>query len=277
MVGRAPPTLVTSIDAAAQTVLERCGQPPRVAFLLGTGHAALGEHLHDKVVIAPRELPGGVRFGGDAPLLAGRLAGLPVVLTGPSQPYCEGATAEELALPVRVLRRLGADVLVLTAGVASLVEALAPGALAVLEDHVDASATHILRRPNDPALGPRFLDQTEPYAAHLRTLAQDAARARGLACPPAVLAAVPGPALPTRAEARLLRLCGVDLVGMSLVPDAIVARHAGFAVLALTVVTQRLDTPASVPSMLAAAERALPALHDVLLGVAGLLAKGTSA
>ncbi len=277
MVGRIPPSITASIDAAAQALLDRCGHPPRAAFLLGTGHAALGEHLHDKVVIAARELPGGVRLGGDAPLLAGRLAGLPVVLTGPSQPYCEGATAEDIAWPVRVLRRLGADVLVLTAGAASLVDALAPGTLAVVEDHVDASATHVLRRPHDPAIGPRFLDQTEPYDAHLRAIAQAAARERGLACPQAVLAAVPGPALPTRAEARLLRLCGVDLVGMSLVPDAIVARHAGFAVLALTVVTQRLDTPASVPSMLAAAERALPTLHDLLLGVARLLAKETPA
>jgi purine-nucleoside phosphorylase len=276
MVAPSSRPLTAALDDVAHAVLARSGERPRVAFMLGTGPGPFSEHITSRVTIAPSELPGELRFAGDTPLVCGRMQGVPVVLSGPGHAYCEGAHAAALAFPVRVLRRLGCEVLVLTAGAASLVDTVRPGDLAVLEDHLDLSATHVLRAPPDPALGPRFLDQSEPYSASLRRLAHQAARATGTSCGDAVFAAIPGPTLPTRAEARLLQAAGATLVGMSLVPDAIVGRHAGFEVLAIAAVTQSLAAPASIPDMLAAGERALPALHALLLEVCRDLAPRTA-
>lgn len=259
------------IDDAAQSLLDRLGRRPRAAFVLGTGHRELAEHLAQRVALAAPTLPDGVAFAHGAPLCGGTLDGVPVVVTGASLPYHEGHAAARIATPLRVLRRLGAEVLVLTAGVASLGADPEPGTIAIVEDHLDLSATHLLRTTQDTDVGPRFPDQSEPYAARLRDLAQRAAHGLGMTCPDAILAAVPGPVLPTRAECRALRHLGAHLAGMSLVPEAIVARHAGFEVLALAAVLQRLDDDGeatAVPALVATADAIVPRLTALLLACA---------
>jgi len=268
----------TVADAAA-ALAARLPASPRAVFLLGTGPSSLARHLDDAVTIAPAELPQGVAFAHDAPLCAGilrgRVARLPVLVTGACLPYHEGHPAEALLFPLRVFRRLGASVLVVTAGAASLGDAHAIGSVAVVEDHLDLSSTHVLRAAADPDAGPRFLDQRAPYAEHLREAMRDGARALGRSCRDAVVAAVPGPVLPTRAECRALRTLGADVVAMSLVPEAIAARHAGFAVAGLTAIVQRLDQDApatSVPDLIAAADAVEPEVTRLLLAAADALA-----
>lgn len=270
---RSAPDVPPDADDAARALVARLGFAPGACILAGTGAGPLVEQLDRAVALDG--VPG-LQFAHGVPPHGGRLRGLPVVVGGALLPYHEGHAADRIVAPLRTLRRAGAGVLVLTGGAASLAAEPAIGTVAIAEDHLDLSGRNLLREAPDPACGPRFLDQSEPYAASLRALVHRTASTLGLRCPEVVLAAVPGPMLPTRAEARALALLGARLVVMSLVPEAIAARHAGFAVLALAAVTQRLDagSPATdVAAVLAAADAVHPHVLALLLGVAEELAR----
>jgi purine-nucleoside phosphorylase len=180
-------------------------------------------------------------------------------------------TSAELAHPVRVLKALGCELLIVTAGAASLSQQIEPGAIAVVEDHLNFSNLHPLTGPNDDLLGPRFPDMSEPYSQKWVKLAREVAINAGVPCPRGVFAAVPGPSMPTRAEYRFLRQAGADLVGMSLVHEAIAGVHAGFQVLALVGVTQQVlhggTSRVSIEEMIDAADVAAPRMATLLVGV----------
>lgn len=252
----------------AHFVHERTPLRPRVAMLLGTGHASIANQLKDKVVLPGSDLPGAPL---QAPLLVGLLEGVPVALADAPLAIYEGLSAHELVLPVRVLKALGCEVLILTAGAASLCQQIEPGMVAVVEDHLNLSGIHPLIGPNDDQLGPRFPDMSEPYARHWQETARDVALRAGIPCLPGVFAAVAGPSMPTRAEYRFLRQAGADLVGMSLVPEVIAAVHAGFEVLALVGVTQQLSAgktaQVSIEAMIEAADLAAPRMASLLVGI----------
>lgn len=251
-----------------QLVLERTPLRPRVAMLLGSGHASIANQLKDKIVVHGEDLSGAPLH---APLLIGLLEGVPVAVADAPLATYEGLSAAELALPVRVLRALGCETMILTAGAASLSQQIEPGAIAVVEDHLNLSGVHPLIGPNDDQLGPRFPDMSEPYAREWQEIARDVALRAGIPCLPGVFAAVPGPSMPTRAEYRFLRQIGADLVGMSLVPEAVAAVHAGFQVLALVGVTQQVlagrSTQVSIEAMIDAADLAAPRMASLLVGV----------
>ncbi|HLQ38684.1 MAG TPA: purine-nucleoside phosphorylase [Planctomycetota bacterium] len=272
MVGSTNPVRHGARDIA-QVLLERTGLRPRIAMLLGTGHASIANQLKDKVALHGDELPNGTLLA--SPLLIGLLEGIPVaVADAPLAPY-EGSHDGELTLPVRILRALGAETLILTAGAASLSQQLVPGTIAVVEDHINLSGIHPLHGPNDDQLGPRFPDMSEPYAREWIERALEVANGVGIPCLPGVFAAVPGPSLPTRAEYRFLRLIGADLVGMSLVPEVLAAVHCGFQVLALVGITQLVlagrSPAASIEAMLDAADLAGPRMGSLLVGIVGNL------
>ncbi|MBX3463096.1 MAG: purine-nucleoside phosphorylase [Planctomycetes bacterium] len=252
----------------AQFVHDRTPLRPRVAMLLGSGHASIANQLKDKVVLPGDDLPG-ARL--QSPLLVGLLEGVPVAVADAPLAIYEGLSANELALPVRVLKALGCEVLILTAGAASLCQQIEPGTIAVVEDHLNLSGIHPLIGPNDDQLGPRFPDMSEPYAREWQEIARDVAMRAGIPCLPGVFAAVAGPSMPTRAEYRFLRQAGADLVGMSLVPEAIAAVHAGFEVLALVGVTQQLSVGksarVSIEAMIEAADLAAPRMASLLVGI----------
>jgi len=252
----------------AQFVQERTPLRPRVAMLLGSGHASIANQLKDKVVLHGDDLPGTPL---QSPLLVGMLEGVPVAVADAPLATYEGHSAAELALPVRVLKALGCDLLILTAGAASLSQQLEPGTIAVIEDHINLSGLHPLVGPNDDQLGPRFPDMSEPYSREWQEIARDVAVRAGIPCLPGVFAAVSGPSMPTRAEYRFLRQAGADLVGMSLVPEAIAAVHAGFQVLALVGITQQLlagrSVQVSIEAMIDAADLAGPRMASMLVGV----------
>jgi purine-nucleoside phosphorylase len=259
---------------AATKLLEAIETKPRIAMLLGTGHTSIANQLKDKYTFSQDELPGGLHFDRkeSQPLLFGHLEGVPVIVGDAPAVGFEGYSAEEVTFPVRVLRAMGADVLILTAAAASLSLQLEPGAIAVVEDHINFSGVHPLHGPNDDQLGPRFPDMSDPYTEGWRNIARNVAREAGIPCLPAVFAAVPGPSLPTRAEYRYLKLAGADLVGMSLVPEVVAAVHSGFQVLALAGVTQTISlerhTPSSIEDMLDAADVAAPRIATLLTGIA---------
>ena len=193
-----------------------------------------------------------------------------VVADAPLAPY-EGHSLADVTYPVRVLRAMGAQVLVLTAAAASLTRQLEPGMVAVIEDHLNLSGIHPLQGPYDEQLGPRFPDMSSPYDIKLQDTAREVAIEVGIPCLQAVFAAIPGPSLPTRAEYRAYRRLGADLVGMSVVPEVLSAVHAGFRVLALVGVTQIVNTDdpqaISIETILDAADIAAPRVAAMLTGI----------
>ncbi|MEO6595091.1 MAG: purine-nucleoside phosphorylase [Planctomycetota bacterium] len=268
MAASAHPTHSTIARDVAQFVHERSPLRPRVAMLLGTGHASIANQLKDKVVLQGDDLPG---CQLSSPLLIGLLERVPVAVADAPLATYEGHSATELALPVRVLRALGCDLLILTAGAASLSQQIEPGTIAVVEDHINLSGVQPLMGPQDDQSGPRFPDMSEPYSREWIEVARDVALRAGIPCLPGIFAAVAGPSMPTRAEYRFLRQAGADLVGMSLVPEVIAAVQAGFQVLALAGITQQLvagrSAQVSIEAMIDAADLAAPRMASLLVGV----------
>jgi len=263
-------------NRAARELQERLGIRPRVAMLLGSGHSSIAGQLKGKVSLPGTELPEGMHFSGGASLLGGTIEGVPIVVADAPLASYEGYEADEVTFPVRVLEAMGAELLVLTAGAASLIQQLEPGSIAVVDDHINLSGIHPLQGPNDELLGPRFPDLTEPYSVRYQELVKKVAIRAGVPCQRGVFACVPGPSLPTRAEYRFLRRVGADLVGMSLVPEVLAAVHAGIDVLALVGITQQvhpdIHTPTDIEDMLDAADVAAPRMASLLVGVVEALA-----
>lgn len=268
MVGPAHGSKSSRLREAAQNILSRCPHRPRVALLLGSGHASIAGQLKEKVAFSGDDLPPGL--GLAQPLLVGQLDGVPVAVA--DAPILPLETGVEVTLLVRLLRALGCELMIVTAGAASLSQQIDPGSIAIVEDHVNLTGIQPLRSKSDEQWGPSFPDMTDAYAQRWLEVARDVANRAGIPCTQGVLAAVPGPSMPTRAEYRFLRQIGADLVGMSLVPEVIAAVHAGFQVLALVGVTQqvlpqRAPASASIEAMIDAAELAAPRMGSILVGV----------
>ena len=277
MVGPPDTPLRRRVQDAADQLLSQFGQKPRVAMLLGTGHTSISNQLKDKVKLHQKGLPAGMRLAEQSHLMSGELEGVPVLVgDAPLAPY-EGHTPTEVTFPVRVLQAMGVEVLILTAGAASLARHLEPGSISLVEDHLNFSNIHPLQGPHDEELGPRFPDMSDPYPARWRKLAREVGNEIGLHCLPGVFAAVPGPSLPTRAEYRFLRRAGADLVGMSVVPEVMAAVHSGLDVLALVGVTQYVQLestePTDIEEIIDAADLAAPRMASLLAGIVARLAK----
>jgi purine-nucleoside phosphorylase len=191
----------------------------------------------------------------------------------------EGHGLEAVTFPVRVMQRLGVGTLILTAAAGGIRADLAPGDLVSLVDHLNLIGRNPLRGPNDDRLGVRFLDLSEVYSTRLRRVAREEAERLGVELSPGVYACMPGPCYETPAEVRMLRALGADVVGMSTVPEAIVARHAGIEVLALALVTNAAagvsPNPISHEEVLAAGRAATPRLGALIAGVVTRLARGS--
>lgn len=228
-------------QTAADVVRDRAaGRKPRLAILLGSGLGALTERLDDPVSISYADLPGfpvpGIA-GHAGELVIGRLAGVPVALLSGRVHAYEGRPAAELTALARQLPALGIRGLLLTSAVGSLKPDLRPGGLLMVADHLNMMGTNPLVGANDPTIGPRFVDLTELYDPAWRTALAAAARLEEIALDEGVYAAMLGPSFETPAEIRALRTLGADVVGMSMVPDAITARHCGLRVGGLCIVT----------------------------------------
>lgn len=262
------------IEACAQAVRRRFPRPVDVAIILGTGLGALADEIAVEEAIEYRDLPNfplSTVESHSGRLLCGTLGGKTVVaMQGRFHRY-EGYTLQQVTFPVRVLRALGAGTLVVSNACGGMHPLWAAGDLMLIADHLNLLGDNPLIGPNDEALGPRFPDMSEPYDVTLRQLAREVAVANGIMLREGVYVAVQGPNLETRAEYRFLRGLGADVVGMSTVPEVIVARHGGMRVLGLSIITDlclpdALE-PASLTQILSVARTAEPKLTAVVQGV----------
>lgn len=263
-----------TVAETVQAVRARTGLVPEVAIVLGTGLGALTELLDADAVIPYGELPGFAVPTVESHagrLHVGTLAGRRVaMLQGRFHRY-EGYALDQVTFPVRVLHALGAGTLIVSnvsGGMHPLWEA---GDLVLLADHINLLGDNPLVGPDDGAGSARFPDLTEAYDPALRGLARDVALEQGITLREGTYVAVAGPNLETRAEYRMLRMLGGDLVGMSTVPEVIVARQLGMRVLGLSIITDlclpdALE-PASVEQILAVARTAEPRLAALVQGL----------
>jgi purine-nucleoside phosphorylase len=267
-----------SIDEAAVAVRAKFSAPPDVAIILGTGLGALAAEIETDAVIDYHDIPGfplSTVESHAGRLLCGTLAGKTVVaMQGRFHRY-EGYSLQAVTFPVRVLRALGANTLVVSNACGGLNPLWSAGDLMLIADHINLLGDSPLIGPNDDRLGPRFPDLSEPYSKSLRAIARDVAAEQRITLREGVYVAVPGPNLETRAEYRFLRGIGADVVGMSTVPEVIVAIHAGMRVLGLSIITDlclpdALE-PATVEQIIAVANRAEPNLTALVRGVLGRL------
>ena len=262
------------IAEAVRAVQARMTLAPDVAVILGTGLGALADEIRVAARIPYEEIPGfplSTVESHAGRLLFGTLAGRQVVaMQGRFHRY-EGYSLQQIAFPVRVLHGLGARVLVVSNACGGMHPLWSPGELMLIADHINLLGDNPLVGPNDDSIGPRFPDMSEPYDARLRALARAVALEQGIPLREGVYVAVPGPNLETRAEYRMLRTLGADVVGMSTVPEVIAAVHAGMRVLGLSIITDQClpDAlePATVERIIAVARSAEPQLTALIRGV----------
>jgi purine-nucleoside phosphorylase len=259
--------LKREIDEAAAFVRGRAPTRPDVGIVLGTGLGDFVDALAIETAIPYADIPHfpvSTVEGHAGELHLGTLADRPVAVMKGRVHYYEGYTMAQVTFPIRVLRALGCRTLILTNACGAMNPEMSAGTIVAITDHINLMGDNPLIGENDDALGPRFPDMSEPYSRALLALAERVAHEQRLPLQRAVFVAVPGPNLETAAEYRSLRGIGADVVGMSLVPENLVAIHGGQRVLALSVVTDECEPdhlrPVDVPTILAVAARTAPTL-----------------
>ncbi len=267
-------SLYHRVAGAAEVIRGRSQLRPEVAIVLGTGLGALAGEIEVETAIPYGEIPGfplSTVESHSGRLLLGRLAGRAVVaMQGRFHRY-EGYDLGQVTFAVRVLHALGAKTLVVSNACGGMHPLWAPGELMLLSDHINLLGDNPLVGPNDDRLGPRFPDMSAPYDPALRALARAAALELGIVLREGVYVAVPGPNLETRAEYRMLRAMGADVVGMSTVPEVIVAVHQGMRVIGISIITDQClpDAlePADIGRIIETATRAEPQLTRLVTTV----------
>jgi purine-nucleoside phosphorylase len=266
--------LMTRIEEAAGAVRARTRTVPEIGVILGTGLGEFASGLESEAVVPYREIPHfpvSTVESHAGELHLGRLAGRPVAVMKGRVHFYEGYSMQQVSFPVRVLKALGCRTLVITNAVGGMNPNLAPGSITITTDHINLMGDNPLIGPNDDALGVRFPDMSEPYSKDLVKLCEQVALEQQIRVDRAVFVGVAGPNLETAAEYRFLRWIGADVVGMSLVPENIVAVHGGQRVLALNVVTDSClpDNlkPVDIPEILAVAGRVAPVVMRLVTEV----------
>ncbi len=227
-------------DAAARHIRDRCGSPPALAVVLGSGLGDFAETLDDAVRLdygsLPHWPPSRV-IGHAGRLVIGTLHGRRVAaLAGRAHLY-EGHPASAAAFATRVMARLGVRRIILTNAAGGINTHFAEGSLMIIDDHINLMGANPLAGDNDERFGVRFPDMTEVYSHALRAVAHEAAETAGIDLRHGIYAGLAGPSYETPAEIRFLRTIGADAVGMSTIPEAIAARHAGLEVLGISCIT----------------------------------------
>jgi purine-nucleoside phosphorylase len=270
--------LMTQIREAAAFVRARLdaagGATPTVGIILGTGLGDFAGALTDVVVVPYADIPhfpSSTVESHAGELHIGRLSGHTVAVMKGRVHYYEGYTMQQVAFPVRVLKAIGCDTLIITNAVGGMNPDMPKGTIVVTTDHINLMGDNPLIGPNDDELGPRFPDMSEPYSRALIALAEQVALEQQQPLQRGVFIGVPGPNLETAAEYRFMRGVGADVVGMSLVPENIVAVHGGMRVLSFNVVTDECLPDAlhavDIAAVLAVANRTAPRLTRLVTEV----------
>lgn len=262
------------VEQAAERIREASDLRPHVGIILGTGLGKLAQEIDVDVTISYDEIPNfplSTVESHHGRCLIGRLRGVPVLaLQGRFHLY-EGYSAREVTFPVRVFGTLRVDTLLISNAAGGMNPTYRKGDLMLFTDHINLQGANPLVGPNLDEWGPRFPDMSEPYDLELRELAEQQALDLGIKLHQGVYVAVEGPNLETKAEYRFLRMIGADVVGMSTVPETIVARHMGLRVMAISVITDECFPdalqPVSLAEVLAAAGEAEPKLTQLMTSV----------
>jgi purine-nucleoside phosphorylase len=266
--------LAAQIAQAHDVIHAHWGEQPAVGIILGTGLGSLAGQIETQASLdyaAIPHFPRSTAISHAGRLVCGILKGIPVVaMEGRFHAY-EGYTQQQITFPIRVMRALGAELLIVSNACGGMNPLYSLGDIVVIDDHINLMNDNPLIGVNDDNLGPRFPDMSRPYDPVLMRRALEIARQENFVAHRGVYAAVTGPNLETRAEYRFLRTIGADVVGMSTVPEVIVAVHAGMRVLGLSIVTDLCFPdalkPGDIESILATAAEAEPKLRKIVLGV----------
>lgn len=273
--------LAAQIQEAAATIRARWDRTPKVGLILGTGLGHLAREIAADAVIeyeAIPHFPRSTAVSHAGQLVCGTLAGVSVVaMEGRFHTY-EGYSQQQLTFPVRVMKALGVDTMIVSNACGGMNPHYRRGDIMVIDDHINLLGANPLIGINDDKLGPRFPDMSCPYDPQLIEHALEIARHENFIAHRGVYVAVSGPNLETRAEYRFLRLIGADVVGMSTVPEVIVAVHSGMRSLGLSVITDMCfpDSlePVDIDLILQAAAEAEPKLRAIVVGVLSRIAAG---
>ena len=266
--------LAAQIEEAVGAIRRQWDGKPTVGIILGTGLGGLAEQIDTQATLDYQTIPHFPRstaISHAGQLVCGQLESVTVVaMEGRFHSY-EGYSHRQITFPVRVMKALGADLMIVSNACGGMNPQYAQGDIMVIEDHINLMYGNPLIGVNDDSLGPRFPDMYAPYDRELIDEALEIARREDFAAHKGVYVAVTGPNLETRAEYRFLRAIGADVVGMSTVPEVIVAVHAGLRVLGLSIITDMCFPdalkPANIDEILATAAKAEPNLRKIVLGI----------
>ncbi len=249
-------------ERAAEFILSKTQLRPKIAVVLGSGLGAFADELAEATRIPYGKIPGYPRstaIGHAGRLVIGKVGKIAVAAMQGRVHFYEGYSAQEVVFPMRVLGRMGIRSAIITNAAGGISLEFKQGALVVISDHINLQGTNPLIGPNDQRFGPRFPDMTTAYWQPYREIALAEAKKLGIQASEGVYAALSGPSYETPAEIRYLRTIGADLVGMSTVPEVIVARHMGIGVLGISCVTNMaagiLDQPINHIEVLETGER----------------------
>jgi len=263
-------------EHAARVIRSRTTETPRVAIVLGSGLGGFADDFEDAVRIPYEDIPGFAQStaqGHAGQLVVGKVDHVPLLAMQGRVHYYEGYSLEQVTFPIRTFKLLGIKTLILTNASGGVNVQLTQGALMVLSDHLNLMGDNPLRGPNDPRFGPRFPDMTAVYSPELQEIVIEEARALGIEIRRGIYAALSGPSYETPAEIHLMRNLGADAVGMSTVPEAIVARQMDIEVLGISCITNMAagisDEPINHEEVMATGDRVRTTFTQLLRGVVG--------
>lgn len=276
-------TDTTSYHLAVGAIRQYTDAKPKIGLVLGSGLGVLADEVTGAVAIPYESIPGWPRstvHGHSGRLIIGQLEGHTVVCQQGRAHYYEGYSAQEVSFPIRVMKFLGVDTVILTNAAGGVDINYTAGDIMLINDHINfvgMGGAHALRGPNDDTLGERFVGMSQAYDRDLRTKAKDVAQANGIAMHEGVYTCLSGPTFETPAEVRMLRAMGTDAVGMSTVHEVVVARHMGMRVLAFSAITNKSidvidsDMDANHEEVLEFGKMIVPKLKTIIRGVINAL------
>jgi purine-nucleoside phosphorylase len=273
---------LSNIDETCSVIRARIKHRPQIGIILGSGLGALADQVLDPVIISYSDLPYwpvSTVIGHQGRLVVGNLSGLPVLVMQGRAHYYEGYSMGQVTLPVRVMQRLGIKTMIVTNAAGAINPDFHAGDVMLITDHLNLigmAGDNPLRGPNLDEIGPRFPDMSNAYDPVLRTLAVDVADKAHIKLHQGVYVSLSGPSFETSADLRFLRTAGADVVGMSTVPEVIVARHGGMRVLGFSGVSNKANLDGSTitthEEVLEAGKKITPQLLTLISGVIGHLA-----
>jgi len=273
---------LAQIDETTAVVRSQLREQPKIGLILGSGLGSLADSVEQPILIPYQQLPYwpiSTVIGHSGHLVAGKLEGQPALVMQGRAHYYEGYSLAQIALPVRVMYRLGIKFLIITNAAGAVNPAFNPGELMLINDHLNLmgmAGQNPLRGPNLDEFGVRFPDMSVAYDRELRQLARDVAAEHGLVLREGVYACLAGPSFESPADLRFLRTAGADAVGMSTVPEVVAARHAGMRVLGISGISNKANLDGSTVTtheeVLEAGKKIVPQLLSLVRGVLSGLA-----